>query len=44
MTQAEVQELIAQALREKAAQDNAGMQVMAAQMVRAKAAKGLFAI
>ena len=42
MTQAAVRELIAQALQEKAAQDNAGMQVMAAQMVQAEAAKGLF--
>jgi hypothetical protein len=42
MTQAAVRELIAQALQEKAAQDNADMQVMAAQMVQAEAAKGLF--
>ena len=44
MTQAAVQALIAQALREKAAQDNAGMQVLAAEMVQAEAAKvkGMF--
>ena len=44
MTQAAVQELGAQALREKAAQDNAGMQVLAAEMVQAEAAKmkGMF--
>jgi len=42
MTQAAVQALIAQALREKAAQDSAGMQVLAAEMVQAEAAKGLF--
>jgi hypothetical protein len=40
--QAEVQERITQALREKAAQDSAGLQVMVAQMVQSEAAKGLF--